>query len=108
MARKTHVVLIDDLDGSEATKTVQIGYAGVQYELDLNSEHAEELELFMEDWIKHARRIGGRSTARRPARGDNNDNAKIREWANQNGHQVSARGRIAAEVREAYYAAVGR
>ncbi|WP_442854653.1 Lsr2 family DNA-binding protein [Curtobacterium sp. UNCCL17] len=31
--------------------------------------------------------------------------AKIRDWANANGHEVSSRGRISQAVRDAYDAA---
>lgn len=36
MARKTRIVLTDDLDSSEATSTVDFALDGVTYEIDLN------------------------------------------------------------------------
>lgn len=33
---------------------------------------------------------------------------EVREWAKANGHDVSERGRLSAEVREAFTAATGR
>ena len=44
MARKTQVILTDDVDGSEATQTVSFALDGVAYEIDLNDSHAEQLE----------------------------------------------------------------
>lgn len=38
-------------------------------------------------------------------RNDPTELAKIREWANKNGYEVSGRGRIAHSVRDAYSAA---
>ena len=44
---------------------------------------------------------GRRTTAARPP-ADRQETAAIREWAAANGFAVSTRGRIAAQVREAY------
>ena len=43
MAQKVQVLLVDDLDGSEATETVSFGLDGVSYEIDLSSGNAGEL-----------------------------------------------------------------
>ena len=43
MAQRTQVILVDDIDGSEATQTVTFGIDGVTYEIDLNEEHAAAL-----------------------------------------------------------------
>ena len=104
MARKTQVILTDDLDGSEASQTVSFGLDGVAYEIDLNDGHAEQLREQLETWISNGRRVGGRRTAgtRRTADGDPERTARIREWARENGHKVSDRGRIAGSVLEAY------
>jgi nucleoid-associated protein Lsr2 len=40
MAQKVQVLLVDDLDGSEATETVTFGLDGVAYEIDLSSGNA--------------------------------------------------------------------
>ncbi|MGP5268482.1 Lsr2 family DNA-binding protein [Brachybacterium alimentarium] len=51
--------------------------------------------------------MSGRRTAgtRRASGGDPERTARIREWARENGHEVSDRGRIAGSVIEAYDAA---
>ncbi|WXF91339.1 histone-like nucleoid-structuring protein Lsr2 [Curtobacterium flaccumfaciens pv. flaccumfaciens] len=46
--------------------------------------------------------LRGGTTAKR---GNSDELAKIREWANANGHEVSSRGRISQAVRDAYDAA---
>ena len=43
MAQKVQVLLVDDLDGSEATETVTFGLDGVSYEIDLSSGNASKL-----------------------------------------------------------------
>ena len=61
MAQKTVVSFIDDLDGeSEAEGTVTFGLDGVEYEIDLTTENAEDLRDIFAPYIAAARRTGGR------------------------------------------------
>lgn len=100
MAQRVHIVLEDDIDGSQAAETVSFALDGVSYEMDLSEENAEKLRNEMAAWVGHARRVGGRKAAGRKAKaGSAND---IRAWAIDQGMKVSARGRVSAEVREAY------
>lgn len=104
--RKTQVVLLDDIDGSEAKDSVTFAVNGVTYELDLNEEHLAEFDKALDPWVSHGRRVGGRSTGRRPrstARTGGSDAARIRKWALQKGLKVSDRGRVPATIREQYY-----
>lgn len=105
MARKTQVILTDDIDGSEATETLSFGLDGVAYEIDLNDDNAEQLREQLAVWTDKGRRVGGRRTPGTRGTGSANDTAKIRGWARENGYEVSERGRISKEVREAYNAA---
>ena len=43
MAQKVQVLLVDDLDGGEATETVAFSLDGNSYEIDLSSENASKL-----------------------------------------------------------------
>ena len=63
MAQKTQVILVDDVDGSEANQTVTFALDGVSYEIDLNDEHAAALRESLEEWIGKARRTGGRRSS---------------------------------------------
>lgn len=101
MARKTQVILTDDIDGSEATSTVNFALDGVTYEIDLNDENAQKLRGQLGDWVSNARRIGGRRSQAHNTE-SSKEAAKIREWAKENGHQVSERGRISLAIRKAY------
>ncbi len=111
MVQKTQVVLIDDIDGAEAEETVSFALDGVTYEIDLSSAHAAELRDAFATWIGHARktatRTGARPSGSAPRRTgtDRAQLAKIREWAKENGYQVSDRGRISSEVMNAFEAA---
>jgi hypothetical protein len=106
MATKTTVLVTDDLDPSlEATDTVRFALDNTQYEIDLSAQHSNELRSALEKYVQHARRIGGqrgRRVSARQAPGRRTDLAQIRQWAAQNGVELSARGRIAGAVLAAY------
>lgn len=109
MAQKVTIVLVDDVDGSEAAETVTFALDGKSYEIDLNEKNAAKLRDALAPWLGHARRLtGGPGRARRASSGagGSKSNLKdVRDWARENGHEVSERGRIPASVQEAYDAA---
>lgn len=112
MAQKVSVALVDDIDGSEAQSTVEFGLDGVQYAIDLSEDNAAELRDVLSSYTAYGKRTGGRkrrgaaAKATKPAgeshAADRKRNQAIREWARQQGMEVSDRGRIPAEVVEAY------
>jgi hypothetical protein len=111
VAQHVETRLVDDLDGSEADETVTFALAGRQYEIDLSGENAAKLRESLASFIAAARRSGGRQrpTATRsapravsPVASDREHTAAVREWARQNGHEISDRGRIPNSVLEAY------
>lgn len=112
MAQKVQVLLLDDIDGSEAAETVSFSLDGVAYEIDLNADNARAMRDSIAPWIGHARRTAGRAAAaqrqsarRSGAKADGPSPSELREWARANGYQVSERGRISEQIREAYAAA---
>ena len=110
MAKKVTVTLVDDFDGAGAAdETVEFGLDGVTYEIDLTSKNAAKLRGDLKQWVAAGRRVGGRRRGRSSGRGrgviDREQSAAIREWARRNGHNVSTRGRIPAEVINAFHAA---
>ncbi len=106
MAQKVQVVLVDDIDGGTADETITFSLDGVTYEIDLNNEHAAELRAAMAPWVGAGRKVGGRAqrTARRgsAAPRSRSTSTQIRDWGRENGYTVNERGRISAELREAY------
>lgn len=111
MAQKIQVLLIDDLDGSEADGTVRFGLDGTEYEIDLNAGHAQALRDALSRYVQAARRAGG--GARRPARGGRRtaggvDSTEVREWAKAQGIEVKDRGRLPAELVARFKAATGQ
>lgn len=102
MARKTRIVLIDDINGELGDETIKFGLDGVDYEIDLTTENAKKFRDLMDPWIQAGRRVGGRRVAGTDTR-QVSDAAKIRAWAQEQNMQVSEKGRISAKVRAAYY-----
>ena len=107
MAQKVNIILVDDLDGGSADENVKFGLDGVNYEIDLSAANAAELRSSLERFIGAARKASGGSggrAARTKASGGgrSHDSAQIRQWARENGYTVNSRGRIQAEIQEAY------
>ncbi|YAL83734.1 histone-like nucleoid-structuring protein Lsr2 [Dermacoccaceae bacterium W4C1] len=108
MAQKVIVQLEDDLDGTPADETVTFALDGVSYEIDLTAANAATLRDSLATWIGHGRRTGGRrATGRATSTGPKRDLNKVREWGRSNGFKVSDRGRVSAELQEAYDKANG-
>lgn len=110
MAKKTSVIITDDIDGSSEATTVVFAYQGSSYEIDLASGNAAEFELAVTPYVDAARKVS--SQRRRAAPQSANaasrpDRAAVRAWARDQGLKVSERGRISAEIVARYEAAQG-
>ncbi|MDQ6840719.1 MAG: Lsr2 family protein [Actinomycetota bacterium] len=107
MAKETIVRITDDIDGSEAVESIRFGLRGVEYEIDLNAKNVAAIEKAFEKWIQNGHKAEtstSRARQRRSTVTNRDQTAAVREWAKANGYRVSDRGRISAEVREAYNA----
>jgi hypothetical protein len=106
VAQKVQVLLVDDLDGGEADETVTFALDGKTYEIDLTTSNADKLRGLMGPYLKGGRRTGGRSSGgrgkARAAASGSQDTAEIRAWAKENGYEVNDRGRVPANIRQAY------
>ncbi len=108
MAQKVNIVLVDDIDGSDATETVSFGLDATSYEIDLNDSNAAALREALSPYLGHARKVTGTTRGRKSRSTVTNSGPsarELRDWARSNGFQVSSRGRVPAEVREAFDAA---
>lgn len=111
MAQQVRVLLTDDIDGSEATETVRFGLDGTEYEIDLSDSNAGQLREVVATYVSVARRVGGQRggvarVAGKKSSGESDlDPVAVRAWAQENGIEVSPRGRIAGTVLEQYRAA---
>jgi hypothetical protein len=116
MAQKTIVQLIDDLDQGEADETVSFALDGASYEIDLSAANAAKMRDALAPYVANGRRANrggsrpvgsGRRSSGRGARSDREQLQAIREWGRKNGWTVNARGRIPADLLEAYNGSTG-
>lgn len=111
MAQQFHVRYIDDIDGTELgdeAHSISFAFEGKEYSIDLSEENAEAFRQAMAPYVDAGHKVTGskskparKATAKAPA----GDTKAIREWARDNGFTVSDRGRIPADVMDAYAAA---
>jgi len=116
MAQKTIVQLIDDIDHGSADETISFALDGATYEIDLSNANAAKMRDAFAPYIANGRRSarsstsrgsssGGRRHSGRGARSDREQLQAIREWGRKNGWQVNTRGRIPADLLDAYNSA---
>jgi hypothetical protein len=106
MAQKTVIELIDDIDGKQADETISFAIDGVTYEIDLSTANADKLRTNFSQFVEKARRGGpgkpGRKAGVPRTVNSRERSSEIRAWAKQHGITVNDRGRIPAQVIEAY------
>lgn len=112
VARRAVVELVDDIDGTvfgDAGESIHYAVDGVEYEIDLKGEHAKEFRDALDYYIAHSRRVGGRKhrsnrvtdpSGSTPRTGEVK---KIREWAREHGYEMPSRGRIRADIVQAFH-----
>jgi hypothetical protein len=66
MAQKVNIILVDDIDGSDASETVTFGLDGTSYEIDLNDTNAAALRDALATYVGHARKVSHRRRPQRP------------------------------------------
>ena len=101
MAQRVSVEMIDDIDGTEAAETIAFRVDGSSYEIDLSKKNASKMRRDFGRYIEYARRVRGGRRSGGPRR-DRDRSSVVREWAKQQGIQVSERGRIPASVVSQY------
>ncbi|KAA0918189.1 Lsr2 family protein [Dietzia sp. ANT_WB102] len=113
MAQQFQVQYIDDLDGTDlgsVANTISFAFDGKEYTIDLSDENAEKFREVMAPYVENGHRVS--SSKAKPARrasarssSPSGDTKAIREWARNNGYEVSDRGRIPGDIMDAYAAA---
>src|SRR5512133_4077517 len=89
------------------------GYKGYTYELDLSEKNTAKLDKAIAPFVQAGRRVGrlgagSRTTRETVTKHVPSDSAAVRAWAQSNGVEVPARGRIPNTVREKFEAAQRR
>lgn len=109
MAQRTVITYYSDLSGDairSESGSLQFGLDGTNYEIDLTDKEADKLRKALAPYIEVARKSANSGRGRRRSTGRADPTAKeVRAWAVENGHDVPAKGRIPAPIREAYVAA---
>ena len=106
MAQKVHITLEDDLDGGDATETVSFRSRRPHLRDRSQRQERQGVARRAGTYVGAARRSGGgRGTAAKRRTQVGTSAREIRDWARSNGHKVPDRGRIPADVREAFEAA---
>jgi len=112
MAKEIFYKVVSDLSKDVLeegdVQTVQLGWKGSTFELDLSNREASELAELIEKYTSVGRKVtrSARGAASTSAPKSNKEYlAKVRNWALANDMPASARGRIAQSTIDAYEAA---
>jgi hypothetical protein len=106
--------LIDDIDGSDipdgSGERVEFSIRGTAFQIDLSTANVAKLDKALKPYVEAAMKVRSSRPQRGKASNGNGPVPKeqlsaIREWARKNGHEVSDRGRIKADVVEEFNAA---
>lgn len=112
--RKEHtsVELVDDIDGSPATTTIEFSVGSKNYSIDLSEANAAAFNKALAPYIEHARHAPANKRKARKSRSSSEasrikrqKNAQIRAWALENGITIAKRGVLNQSVIDAYEAA---
>ena len=111
MATVTRTFLVDDLDGStEDVENIRISLDGASFEIDLSAANAARLREKLDKYVEHGTRVTSQRTRQtrrivKPAVSGREQVQAVRDWARQNGYEVSSRGRIPRTIQDAFAAA---
>ncbi|MBY6413791.1 Lsr2 family protein [Rhodococcus sp. BP-252] len=120
MAKQVIYELIDDIDGTAIDEgqgeSIEFSLDGVDYVIDLKNKNANDFRKKIDYYVGYATRVGGRkrkaasagvttkaaSKAAAPVKRDASQTRAIRQWAADSGYEINDRGRIPADIVEAY------
>lgn len=112
MAERIVRQLIDDIDGSDITdgggEQLEFSVRGVTYRIDLSATNIAKFDKALKPFVDAAETVGGTRRKRSKTKASQRaavDLGDIREWARGEGYEVSDRGRVRAEIVEAYHTA---
>jgi hypothetical protein len=109
--------LIDDIDGSDITdgggEQLEFSVRGVAYRIDLSTANIARFDKALKPFVDAAEAVDGAPRRKAKGSGKSAPSAKsspeqlaaVRDWARKKGYEVSDRGRIKAEIVEAFNAA---
>ena len=95
MAQRRHVIVTDDIDGTEGARSYRFSWQDAQYEIDLTDAHRDELIAALQPFITAGRRVRGKG----PSRGARGDGAGLRADVRDRAHRRERIGGHPAELR---------
>ena len=102
MAQRVVTQLVDDIDQGPAEETIMFGLDGASFEIDLSAGHARALREVLAPFVEAGRKQGARRGPSKRPRSKSTASApdpkEVRQWATEQGKQVSARGRVPAAL----------
>lgn len=101
MAQKVSITLVDDIDGTSAAETLTFGLDGRQYEIDLNKKNAQKLRAALSGYVQVARATG-KAKVQRTKTSSGPSAKEVRAWAQEQGIEVPAQGRVPKALVEQY------
>lgn len=116
MARRDITQYYDDLDNTpledNEVNIIRFSVDGNHYVIDLSEDNAAAFRAALEPWIAVAQTAPAPAAPQRNASRQSASSAKrsraIREWARQEGHDVSDRGKIPTRITDLYNEAHGK
>lgn len=105
MARKTVEKVYSDLSEEEITNgqaALRFAFDGVSYSIDLTESERQQFEDAIKPYMAVATKDGGRRSTRSTSSASGPAAKDVRAWAVAEGYDVPARGRIPADIIEAY------
>lgn len=102
MAQRVNIETLSDLSGDADASTVEFGLDGTDYTIDLTDKEASKFRDVLAKYVGAAAPVKGRGKRKTATTQSGPPAREVREWAQAQGMDVPERGRIPAEVREAY------
>lgn len=105
MATKTVTLLVDDVDGTAADRTVELELDGEHFEIDLSTAHHHELVRDLARYMAVARKVAGDGAPTPFYASTKADPRAVRQWARSNGIDLPSGKRVPKDVIEQFHAA---
>lgn len=100
MATEHLTIVKSDISGSAEAATITFGLGGTWYEIDLTKDEEKQLEKALKTYLTAGRKATPKQPEKRKVVPETTaeQREQIRTWAQSEGFEVPARGRIPKEI----------
>lgn len=106
MAKRAVIFYVDDFTGRDIADGdhhhVEFSWEGRKYEMDASGETYNLIAAALRPFIETAEEVGRPKRTYKSVRRDPAQVKAMREWARNQGYEISDKGRIPAEIENAY------